>query len=74
MPGYSNKSELLTARISKTQHFLLRKMRATNKLSPLIRVLLSLYLNGRLAAFNIEAAIAEEVARSTPPSKLDPKA
>lgn len=73
MSGYSNKSEILTARVTKTQYMLLRKIRATNKLSPLIRVLLSLYLNGRLAAFNIEAAIAEEVAKAAAPTPT-PKA
>jgi hypothetical protein len=74
MPGSSTKSVILATRISKVQFALLSKVRAANKMSPLIRVLLELYLNGRLAAFNIEVAVQEEMDKAMPPASLGPKA
>lgn len=74
MPGSSTKSIMLAIRITRTQFGLLSKIRAESKMSPLIRVLLGLYLNGRLAGFNIEAAIQEEVDKVSPPTPPTPKA
>ena len=54
-------TELLTVRITRTQRALLRTPKYYAKTSAIVRVLISLYLNGHLAALNVEDAIQKEI-------------
>jgi len=54
-------SKILAVRISTTQALLLKQPKYKDKQSAIVRALLSLYLNGRLAMEAVERAIQMEI-------------
>lgn len=60
----NSRTRIRSFRISHTQFTLLSAPVFRERASPLVRVLLHLYLNKKLEAFNIEGLINEELGKS----------